>query len=138
MLGTRTRGGRMEGTDESTELWRNPSEKSLSDVFPPPTTTSKTTTIATRRWKISFISFFLPRHCPPNERTNERPGRRHHQSHSTLYLQTNNNINLLPPRLTKYLYSKSVDLGAESVTWLARSFLLENISRFKENTSEPI
>ena len=25
MLGTRTRGGRMEGADESTELWRHPS-----------------------------------------------------------------------------------------------------------------
>ena len=24
MLGTRTRGGRMEGIDESTELWRHP------------------------------------------------------------------------------------------------------------------
>ena len=27
MLGSRTRGGRMEGTDESTEQWRHPTPK---------------------------------------------------------------------------------------------------------------
>ena len=40
VLGTRTRGSRMVGTDESTELWRHPIEvKTMSD----PCTPNKTT-----------------------------------------------------------------------------------------------
>ena len=31
MLGSRNRGGRMEGADESTELWRHPYIKELLD-----------------------------------------------------------------------------------------------------------
>ena len=33
MLGTRTRGGRMVGTDESTELWRHPCAFNFTSTY---------------------------------------------------------------------------------------------------------